>query len=115
MNTCPTALAREYTRTALASATCATHDRTPLVSCPVAKAKPKATTKPLKFVYNMLSYTLGFALAPARGFNAFVVRLTRSCNPPVTASMTSEIAMSDNPYALSFPLVFFASSARRRR
>ena len=66
---------------------------------------------PLRFVYNMLSYTLGLAFV-FFGLSALVVRFTRSCKPPVTASMTSDTPMSVNPYALSSPPFFFASAPK---
>mmetsp|Transcript_32189 Transcript_32189/g.95753 ORF Transcript_32189/g.95753 Transcript_32189/m.95753 type:complete len:219 (+) Transcript_32189:552-1208(+) len=92
--------------TACSTSGCRLQKANPSVRWPVARPSAAATKQPDAFVQNMDSCMVGLALG-SEGLSALVDALTLSCSPPVTASITSDAAMSHRPYAESSPPPFF--------
>mmetsp|Transcript_44036 Transcript_44036/g.116422 ORF Transcript_44036/g.116422 Transcript_44036/m.116422 type:complete len:212 (-) Transcript_44036:125-760(-) len=74
---------------------------------PVTAARAAATRKPEKLVHSIDSCIVGLAFGLS-GLSFFVLTFTLSCSPPVTASISSEKAISSRPYDESLaPPPFF--------
>ena len=74
---------------------------------PVTAARTIATRKPEKLVHSIDSCIVGLAFGLS-GLSFLVLTFTLSCSPPVTASISSEKAISSRPYDESLaPPPFF--------